>query len=218
MKSTEQFRVDTPENISVIQHGRVWEIYDNRLKKILATSEHELYALTIAGVMEKFLNDERVGMTDIETRIGRMAPSPDDIELGIAIMIATNAHTGQYRRGGDPYIMHPIRVMGKVSTRLEKIVAILHDVLEDCPETKVIDLVNDGISDDAVTALDVLNKKNYPDYETYIKAIVKFGQPAVNVKLADLEDNMDHAEFRSVRLNKTKYQKAYNTLERSLHT
>ncbi|MEI6422411.1 MAG: GTP pyrophosphokinase, partial [Lentisphaerota bacterium] len=115
-----------------------------------------------------------------------------------------------------PYIMHPFRVMLDVSDRVERVVAILHDVLEDCPSIRPIDLINDGISDAAVVACEMLNKKNFPDYATYIDNIAQFGYPAFNVKLADLRDNMGVRDLKNVDENKTKYQKAYNTLIRSL--
>ena len=51
--------------------------------------------------------------------------------LGLAIKIAVNAHEGQTDKGGNPYILHPLRVMMSVESESEKIVAILHDVVED---------------------------------------------------------------------------------------
>ena len=48
-----------------------------------------------------------------------------------ALAIAVEAHRGQKDRAGKPYILHPLRVMGRVSTEDEQIVAILHDVVED---------------------------------------------------------------------------------------
>ena len=55
--------------------------------------------------------------------------------LEIAIQIAAAAHAGQKQKNGQPYILHPLRVMMRVHTEDEKIVAILHDVLEDTPWT-----------------------------------------------------------------------------------
>ena len=51
--------------------------------------------------------------------------------LGLAIKIAVNVHEGQTDKGGNPYILHPLRVMMSVESESEKIVAILHDVVED---------------------------------------------------------------------------------------
>jgi hypothetical protein len=55
-----------------------------------------------------------------------------------AIAIATEAHTGQVDKAGTPYIAHPLRVIENVSTMDEKIVAALHDVVEDCPAGPLI--------------------------------------------------------------------------------
>jgi (p)ppGpp synthase/HD superfamily hydrolase len=48
-----------------------------------------------------------------------------------AIEIAVEAHKGQVDKGGSPYILHPLRVMMSVNGESEKIVAVLHDVVED---------------------------------------------------------------------------------------
>lgn len=48
-----------------------------------------------------------------------------------AIVIATQAHTAQVDKGGNPYILHPLRVMLKMSTEEEMVAAVLHDVIED---------------------------------------------------------------------------------------
>ncbi len=48
-----------------------------------------------------------------------------------AIALAVEAHRGQKDRAGAPYILHPLRMMARVETIQEKIVAVLHDVVED---------------------------------------------------------------------------------------
>ena len=52
-----------------------------------------------------------------------------------AIEIAKTAHAGQFDKAGKPYIFHPIRVMLRVHNEFEKMVAVLHDVVEDTPIT-----------------------------------------------------------------------------------
>ena len=51
--------------------------------------------------------------------------------LDRAIEIAVQAHSGQLDKGGAPYILHPLRVMLRMATEEERIVAVLHDVVED---------------------------------------------------------------------------------------
>ena len=48
-----------------------------------------------------------------------------------AISIAVEAHRGQEDRNGAPYVLHPLRMMCRVETEMQKIVAVLHDVVED---------------------------------------------------------------------------------------
>ena len=48
-----------------------------------------------------------------------------------AIAIAAEAHAGSPDKGGAPYVLHPLRVMLAVRTMDERIVAVLHDVVED---------------------------------------------------------------------------------------
>ena len=48
-----------------------------------------------------------------------------------AIIIAAEAHTGQVDKAGVSYILHPLRLMLQMKTDVERIVAVLHDVVED---------------------------------------------------------------------------------------
>jgi (p)ppGpp synthase/HD superfamily hydrolase len=50
-----------------------------------------------------------------------------------AIAIAAEAHAGQTDKAGAPYILHPLRMMMGLTSDEERIVAVLHDVCEDCP-------------------------------------------------------------------------------------
>lgn len=99
----------------------------------------------------------------------------------------TKAHAGQKRRNGNPYIIHPIRVSQEVKSDTEKVVALLHDVLED---TKVAygELVLDfGI--EVALAVQALTKQPEEEYMEYI-ARVKKNPIALSVKLADISDNL----------------------------
>src|SRR5881394_2515636 len=106
-----------------------------------------------------------------------------------AISIAVEAHRGQKDKNGKPYILHPISVMGKVKTETEKIVAILHDVVEDTDWT-FDDLKKEGFSPEILQALDCVTKRDGEPYEKFVK---RSGSNPIarRVKLADLEDNMD---------------------------
>lgn len=106
-----------------------------------------------------------------------------------AISIAVEAHRGQKDKNGKPYILHPISVMGKVRTETDKIVAILHDVVEDTDWT-FDDLRKEGFPPEILDALDCVTKREGEPYEEFVKRSAS-NPIARRVKLADLEDNMD---------------------------
>ncbi len=104
-----------------------------------------------------------------------------------AIEIAANAHSGQVDKAGELYILHPLRVMLSVSSPDERIVAVLHDVIEDS-EITAKDLHAEGFSNRIVEAVVTLSKSAGQSYEQYIEGVARNPLARV-VKLADLEDN-----------------------------
>ena len=135
--------------------------------------------------------------------------------LNKAIEIATKAHKGQVDKAGQPYIDHPLRVMNMGGTDDEKIVGVLHDVIEDSHWT-FERLAVEGFSAEIVEALRCVTKLS--DNEPYDKFIerVKTNPLAVKVKINDLTDNMDVRRLAYIsekdvkRLRK--YLKAYKQL------
>ena len=132
-----------------------------------------------------------------------------------AIEIATEAHRGQLDKAGNDYIGHPLRVMAAGKSINEKIVGVLHDVVEDTEWTFEM-LVAEGFSDEVIDALRCVTKlyENEP-YDKFI-ARVKTNSLAVAVKLNDLSDNMDirrlpYLSDKDVKRLK-KYLKAYKQL------
>ena len=69
-----------------------------------------------------------------------------------AVALALEAHRGQKDRAGQPYILHPLRVMCRVQTPAEKITALLHDVIEDS-NTTLEDLRARGFPEEIVKAV-----------------------------------------------------------------
>ncbi|MBF0309549.1 MAG: bifunctional (p)ppGpp synthetase/guanosine-3',5'-bis(diphosphate) 3'-pyrophosphohydrolase [Magnetococcales bacterium] len=106
-----------------------------------------------------------------------------------AIRLALDAHQGQTDKAGAPYLLHPLRMMLRMETEEERIVAVLHDVVEDS-ETSFEDLRRLGCSKTIVDAVDALTHRYGEAYEEYL---VRAGANplARRVKRADLEDNMD---------------------------
>ena len=131
-----------------------------------------------------------------------------------AIGIAVEAHRGQTDRAGAPYILHPLRVMARVNTEAEKIVAVLHDVVEDTDWT-LDRLSKEGFSSAVVRAIDCVTKREGETYEDFVKRSAE-NPLARRVKLADLEDNMDlrrNQTFTSKDLERlNKYRRAWEFL------
>ena len=109
--------------------------------------------------------------------------------LDRAIELAKQHHEGQTDKAGKPYIEHPLRVMNQVESEEEKIVAVLHDIVEDT-DISLDDLRSEGFSEEVVSAVECLTKQDGENYDSYIERI-SFNPLAVKIKLADLEDNRD---------------------------
>jgi (p)ppGpp synthase/HD superfamily hydrolase len=107
-----------------------------------------------------------------------------------AIVIATESHAGVKDKGGAPYILHPLRMMLALSSDDERIVAVLHDVCEDCPGWTFDRLKAEGFPDPIIAALDSVTKRDGESYEDFARraAANPIGR---KVKLADLADNSD---------------------------
>lgn len=112
------------------------------------------------------------------------------MNLQKAIEIATKAHEGQKRWGGEPYITHPEEVASKFPYSEElQIVAWLHDVIEDTPTT-LSDLKTSGFSDAIIQAVDAITKQENEPYSAYIQRVAD-NYYASQVKLADLAHNLE---------------------------
>jgi (p)ppGpp synthase/HD superfamily hydrolase len=106
-----------------------------------------------------------------------------------AIGLAVEAHRGHRDKAGQPYILHPLRVMFRLEGETERIVGVLHDVVEDSHYT-LDDLRQMGYSEQIVEAVDHLSRREHETYEELVKRAAAHPLARL-VKLADLEDNMD---------------------------
>ncbi len=106
-----------------------------------------------------------------------------------ALALAAVAHKGQFDKAGQPYIFHPIRLMLSVPDEPARIVALLHDVVEDTPVT-MDELRALGYAEEILAALDCVTRRETETYEEFIERVVP-NPLARRVKLADLKDNMD---------------------------
>jgi (p)ppGpp synthase/HD superfamily hydrolase len=152
------------------------------------------------------------------------------MNLEKAIKIAVEAHTGQVDKGGNPYILHPLRVMLSLNSKEERIVGVLHDVVEDCEGWTWERLKDQGCSDEIIEALKSVSKtleeekqfKEMDDPDDKMDHYLRFIQRAKankigrNVKAADIRDNLDISRIDDItesdinRLNR--YKKALSIL------
>ena len=133
-----------------------------------------------------------------------------------AIVIAAEAHAGQRDKAGAPYILHPLRVMARMKSDEERIVAVLHDVVEDTDWT-LERLGAEGFDERILEAIDSLTHRPQESYEEFVE---RAGRNTIGrrVKVADLEDNSDLSRIAQptdrdyARLEK--YRKAIAQLQR----
>lgn len=142
-----------------------------------------------------------------------MIRSDDQFEA-LALEIATNAHKGQTDKAGKPYILHPIRVAERCHTANERIVALLHDTIEDTCITADY-LSSQGFPGNIVNAVLSVTRNDGESYEAFIRrcALDPIGR---KVKIHDLEDNLDIKRLPEIADNDlpriNKYLKAYRYL------
>ncbi|MCF6258346.1 MAG: GTP pyrophosphokinase [Gammaproteobacteria bacterium] len=134
--------------------------------------------------------------------------------LDQAIAIATKAHAGQVDKSGQPYILHPLRLMFKFHSEDEMIVAVMHDVIEDSLFTLDY-LKNDGFSDVILDALECLTKRKGEKYGDFVLRILQ-NELAQKIKIEDIKDNLDLTRLNKITdddlVRVEKYHRALNVL------
>ena len=137
--------------------------------------------------------------------------------LALAISLAATGHLEQTDKGGNPYILHPIKVMRYIRSDDPELmsIAVMHDLVEDTDMT-VEQLREKGFSERVCKAVDILSKKENQTEEEYLTGIIG-NKDAVCVKLADLRHNSDVRRLKGLTdkdlLRMRKYHKMYKTLE-----
>jgi (p)ppGpp synthase/HD superfamily hydrolase len=117
-------------------------------------------------------------------------------QLASAIALAAIAHQRQVDKAGQPYILHPIHVMGQMQNDADRICAILHDVMEDTDKTaKDLELL--GIDEREINVLQALTRNKGESYKEFIVRLSSYSA-AVRVKIADLRHNMDLMRLSAV--------------------
>jgi (p)ppGpp synthase/HD superfamily hydrolase len=119
--------------------------------------------------------------------------------IGKMIVLATNAHAGQFDKGGRPYILHPLSVMHILNSDDEELqcMAVGHDILEDT-DTTVEQLIEAGMTQRVIEGILAVTKMPGESKDTY-KAKVMASQDAMRVKKADLKHNSDFSRLKGVK-------------------
>jgi (p)ppGpp synthase/HD superfamily hydrolase len=125
------------------------------------------------------------------------------LNLQRAIEIAAEAHRGQTDKADAPYLLHPLRVMMSLDTDDERIVGILHDVVEDGPGWTFERLEEEGFSPIVLDALRLVTKRpeDEGDSEAVYVAFVrcaKGNKIARRVKTADILDNLNASRLSAL--------------------
>lgn len=138
-------------------------------------------------------------------------------DLERAITVATAAHEGQTDKAGATYICHPLRVMARMESEIDRVVAVLHDVVEDSEFT--LDDIQSEFDIEIRNTVEVLSKRDH-EREGYMAFIERAATNpiATRVKLANLEDNMDLTRLDdaddSVIEKQREYHEAWMRLQR----
>ena len=132
----------------------------------------------------------------------------------IALRIAIEAHKGQKDKSGRDYVMHPIRVAERCKNPMAKIVALLHDTIED-PDVTVGHLKTWGFPEEIIKGVLSVTKRKGETYEGFVQRAAQ-NPLGREVKLADLEDNMDIRRLEDIAdedvVRLRKYLKAWQYL------
>lgn len=171
--------------------------------------------------MSDYLAIPREGAeTIIENFFSMLSNTNSEYELllQLAIAIAAKAHEGQVDKAGNPYLDHPLFVMENVNSLEQKIVAVLHDAVEDS-ELTLEQLRSEGFPEFLVSAIEAITKIEGEAYATYLERVIA-NPIALPVKIADVTHNLDlgriahptEADFQRI----AKYKKVLSQLRAAL--
>ncbi len=116
--------------------------------------------------------------------------------IDAALSLAIAAHKGQKDKSGSAYVLHPLRIMAKMTTEAEQCAALLHDVLEDS-DLLISELSAAGIAEEVCLAVQLLTRTEGQDYDEYITGVAA-NSIARRVKIADIEDNINVLRLREL--------------------
>nr|WP_305794387.1 HD domain-containing protein [Halomarina rubra] len=147
-----------------------------------------------------------------------VTPSPLGFVASVRVTfehsLDVDAHSGQTDKADATYIRHPLRVMTQMDTDRERVVAVLHDVVEDTPCT--LEEIESEFDAEVRQAVDALTKRNCESYNEFVNRAAE-NPLARRVKVADIEDNMDLTRLGSVSDSVLEKQATYHDAWTRLH-
>jgi (p)ppGpp synthase/HD superfamily hydrolase len=142
----------------------------------------------------------------------------EEPEIEKAVALALEVHRGQKDKAGEPYILHPLRVMSKMDTDIGRVVAVLHDVIEDGGKDAFIKA---DFPQEVYQYVGLLSRREGQPCHDYLSQVEQEAL-TIEVKIADLEDNLNPeriarllktgADERKVFERVAKYEKAKERL------
>lgn len=137
-------------------------------------------------------------------------------QLSDCIRIAAQAHSEQVDKIGEPYILHPLRVMMSMHSVYDRMTAVLHDVIEDTKMT-ASSLLGVGVPQVVVEAVLAMSKREDEEYGEYLLRVIQ-NEMARRVKIADVKDNSSPIRLYKLTPDKVKkltrkYAQALRLLE-----
>lgn len=150
----------------------------------------------------------------MNNRVVRDPETPALVEIALAVSL--EAYRGKVDKAGQPYILHPLRLMARFADPAEQACALLHDVLEDS-NIAADDLLKLGIPETVVNTVIALTRREGESYMAYIDRLCACSV-ARKVKKADLEDNLNVLRLSTLRdadlQRMAKYHKAWHRIEK----
>lgn len=118
--------------------------------------------------------------------------------LGKMVVMAANAHAGQFDKGGAPYILHCMQVMNNLGTDDEELqcIALGHDIIEDT-KTTYSDLEEAGFTSRIIEGIRAMTKLPGQTHDEY-RAQISANKDSILVKMADLQHNSDIRRLKGI--------------------
>ena len=190
----ENFNYDEDEEID----KEVYVDIDNVGNFIVSScsTDEEGYGKSLDEALNDFFSKTKLfDISEAELHFENVSYENDEL-YEKALRLSFEKHSGQKDKGGHPYYLHTIRVSKKCNSDYSQIAAFLHDTIEDTDMTTG-DLLSAGFPKEIVDAVAALTRQEGESYADFI-ARASENKIAKEVKIADLEDNIDVKRLETI--------------------